>query len=519
MGRWSDEEIRPIEEESRPEIIKASNPGFGFHDDILPGFTKNAVAQPKFGQGAFDFVRPFPITIVPDNNFASLEAFDHISTFEIDFNSFRDITFDLKLAAESASGKIMEFRFATNQLLMGFEAFTNGSYGIISSFFDDPIILDISFFSSEWSTIEISIKDSEVYKEFFDLEITKLINWYNETNGLTTPRVPTHTASRNISKQLLRVSKNRIRILKFNHETMLKKFFYFKKEPSQLLVILSNYMGETHRDITYGFIGDGTKRAVELTSSVSTQHRYTYTAVHAVVKNQLHIFGGHFNSRKVARLDDCKFVELPITLFNDYESMISAALSIDGGSSALICFDIDSEKNCEIFDGATNTKASSTAWNHIQGGLGHYKGLPVSVGGELSNKAEMLTEEGWIDLPDHPAVFEIGSHSLVGLPSGSLLLLCGFVDRWLEQSWRLTDNVWTQLVDLEPTSTTTSIQIDSSVYVFSGQFGMNYPIQRIDLEGDEIIGTTVVCFHEFKQWYPILFLTTRDYCAPEFLPF
>jgi len=111
-------------------------------------------------------------------------------------------------------------------------------------------------------------------------------------------------------------------------------------------------------------------------------------------------------------------------------------------------------------------------------------------------------------------------------------LLCGFVDRWLEQSWRLTDNVWTQLVDLEvecflivnkklskPTSTTTSILIDSSVYVFSGQFGMNYPIQRIDLEGDEIIGKTVVCFHEFKQWYPILFLTTRDYCAPEFLPF
>jgi len=71
---------------------------------------------------------------------------------------------------------------------------------------------------------------------------------------------------------------------------------------------------------------------------------------------------------------------------------------------ALICFDIDSEKNCEIFDGATNTKASSTAWNHIQGGLGHYKGRPVSVGGQLSNKAEMLTEEGWIDLPDHPAV-------------------------------------------------------------------------------------------------------------------
>ena len=71
----------------------------------------------------------------------------------------------------------------------------------------------------------------------------------------------------------------------------------------------------------------------------------------------------------------------------------------------------------------------------------------------------------------------------------------------------------------KPTSTTTSILIDSSVYVFSGQWGMNYPIMRIDLEEDDIIATSVVGFHKFKQWYPILFLTTKGSCAPEFLKF
>jgi hypothetical protein len=69
----------------------------------------------------------------------------------------------------------------------------------------------------------------------------------------------------------------------------------------------------------------------------------------------------------------------------------------------LICFDVESNSKCEIFDGINSTKTFSSRWEHYQGGLGLYKGRPATIGGYLENKAETLIETGWIKLPHHPA--------------------------------------------------------------------------------------------------------------------
>ena len=325
-----------IQQEKENKMHVTSNPGFAFHDDVLPGFTKNAVSQPLFKQGAFDFVRPLPLTIVSDNNFTSLQSFDHISTFEADLTADVLLTFDLTLAAKNTKifGKFLEFQLTNNQILLGFEAFANGSYGITSSFFNDPIIFNSSFVSSKWSTTEIKLEAGSILGT--RLEIRRLADYFNEETGLTMPRVPRHTGSRFLFTEILKIKDKRIRIFKYNDQTIVKKFFYFKKEPSQLLVILSEYYGNPRKDDTYGFIGTNEKRDVELDSPTSSQLRYTYTAVHAVVTDKLHIFGGRFNKRKVARLDECEFIELPIILFNEYESLISAAVSFSTGSSGYL---------------------------------------------------------------------------------------------------------------------------------------------------------------------------------------
>ncbi|CBY14789.1 unnamed protein product [Oikopleura dioica] len=87
-----------------------------------------------------------------------------------------------------------------------------------------------------------------------------------------------------------------------------------------------------------------------------------------------------------------------------------AALSIENGKKALICFGLsgDIRKTCEIFDGSTTVSTFSAVWTHSYGGLGLYKNQPTSVGcfDEKNQKAETLSATGWTSLPDHPKNYD-----------------------------------------------------------------------------------------------------------------
>ena len=86
----------------------------------------------------------------------------------------------------------------------------------------------------------------------------------------------------------------------------------------------------------------------------------------------------------------------------------SAALAIENGEKALVCFPNDgSNKKCQIFD--TVTSPTIYTWHatftHNGGRLGFYKGNPTTVGSnyvdhELAVKVETLTSTGWALLPD-----------------------------------------------------------------------------------------------------------------------
>ena len=56
-----------------------SNPFFAFHDDVFPGFSKNAVYQKKFPLSSFYYK-----TIIPGDEFYSLEELNHISTVRME---------------------------------------------------------------------------------------------------------------------------------------------------------------------------------------------------------------------------------------------------------------------------------------------------------------------------------------------------------------------------------------------------------------------------------------------------
>ncbi|CBY13673.1 unnamed protein product [Oikopleura dioica] len=191
-------------------------------------------------------------------------------------------------------------------------------------------------------------------------------------------------------------------------------------EPSDVSILVIPY----YVDESYLQSGDGSS---QISATINApDNYYAHFTAHALVNGKLHIFGGSSDSKKIARLDDCSLNELTVRLYGDRNSG-HAALSIENGLKALICFGTssDNRNTCEIFDGSTTVSTFAADWTHKYGGLGLYKNQPASVGcfSEEHQKAETLSASGWTSLPDHPK--RISSHSLVGLENQSLLLLGG----------------------------------------------------------------------------------------------
>lgn len=263
---------------------------------------------------------------------------------------------------------------------------------------------------------------------------------------------------------------------------------------------------------------DGSKRAVA--SITEPKSDYTLHSASALVNGQLFIFGGIHSelngSRKIARLADCEISELAAKL-NHGRPWGHAALTIDSGKKALICFGLNSRTSCEVFDGTTSTATFSTSANHHYGGLAFYNGSPATVGSNEpdieSAAAESLSASDWTDLPDFPMT--TNRHCLVGLQNGNLLLIGGRISSSSSSSqiWQLA-GTWTQLGDLnQPVSRATAIKLGGNIVVVPGETGTK-EVQRIVLTANEEIAavTTVGETHSEYYYYPILLASSSNLC-------
>jgi len=265
--------------------------------------------------------------------------------------------------------------------------------------------------------------------------------------------------------------------------------------------------------------GDGSETSTVQISAPSNDYAYRTTS--AVVKGKLHLFGGVTDKKKIARLDDCTFVELPYKL-NFEGNNGHAALSISDNSEALICFDIRFWNSCDVFTGSSVISTYSTRYSHRDGGLGFYNQLPITVGSFYSDgrrKVETLSSTGWTSLANSPMNYY--GHQLIGL-GNDLLMIAGrdidgseVIDAFITAVWRLSDNNWSQEANLIQTvGFGSAIAIEKSIFIvgwggaYSGFFS-----QRIDVdENDEIAGIEQIGFLDRYDKYPPLFATSPDYC-------
>ena len=113
----------------------------------------------------------------------------------------------------------------------------------------------------------------------------------------------------------------------------------------------------------------------------------------------------------MAKLEGCVWRELPTQLINKFSNG-GAALSIENGEKALICFDVFDKNKCEVHDGEYSMSTFSSRFTHHGGKLGYFRGKPTTVGGSYGrlsfgscyerNKVESLHSFGWSGLPDFP---------------------------------------------------------------------------------------------------------------------
>jgi len=174
-------------------------------------------------------------------------------------------------------------------------------------------------------------------------------------------------------------------------------------EPSDVFIlVIPSWIDESYLQS-----GDGTSQISATINRYDPENNYANEAAFALVKGELHIFGGYSDGYKIARLDGCSFKELPARL-NEERRAGHAAVSTENGQKALVCFGPynsgDTKKSCEIFDGSSTATTFATEWTHFRGGLGLFKNQPATVGCDYAEhqKAETLLSTVWTALPDFP---------------------------------------------------------------------------------------------------------------------
>jgi len=264
--------------------------------------------------------------------------------------------------------------------------------------------------------------------------------------------------------------------------------------------------------------GDGSS---QISATINApKNDYADYAAFALVKGELHIFGGRSDGFKIARLDSCSFNKLPAPL-NEERRWGHAAVSTENGQKALVCFgrsgSDDTFKSCEIFDGSSTVPTFLAKRTHEYGGLGLFKNQPATVGCDDAKhyRAETLSATGWTALPMHP--LRPSRHSLVGLENGAMMLLGGY--DWdgypvVPQTgiWQLKEDQWNRIGELsKPAVAGSAIYVSRSVYFFEYE---NSAIYRVDLdENEEFEAVEEIGSQQGSYHYPVLFQTDNDYCT------
>ena len=254
-------EFNQLDENNKFHV--SSNPYFAFHDDVFPMFAKNQQTQKKFSHHAVN-----KIVVVPENNFTSLQFFDHISTVFLDTNGAYIFSFELEMKNAISSAeffKILEFRYLGGENLLSVDLFPNGSVQYSSVFLEEKIIDEKNLFYDE-KTFLLKIDFEKLSISFLDNSEIGIKN--NQTNSP--------------GKEVA------VNIYKYDRETAIRNFLLYKTTTQDYMLVLYENFDSLFRT---SLISEDLSYSKE--PFIKTHRIYQISeSLHSVFRDRLHFFGG-----------------------------------------------------------------------------------------------------------------------------------------------------------------------------------------------------------------------------------
>ncbi|CBY37536.1 unnamed protein product [Oikopleura dioica] len=246
---------------------------------------------------------------------------------------------------------------------------------------------------------------------------------------------------------------------------------------------------------------------------------YLHQVGHALLNDELFVFGGYYDSYKAAVLEGCAFRELHQRLIYDYSIGNNVQ---ELGGEVFICFNSqysDASKICQVFDGSSfRVHRSETSFTHQSGCLANYQGNLLAIGSYYSgdrSKVELLSKEIWKEQEQHPkqmALFgclTIGDEKVITIGGFNVITNKPYDDIFAfeNSSWRSAGKLLTP-------------QFYSTVYAFGGELfsvlgGKSpYNIERLEMDsGNGNVTENTVIYSDFRLDAPIVFYVDLDFCA------
>ena len=322
-------------------IMLASNPDFAYHDDVFPGFSKNAVSQqnfPKHRCGGMEYC----VVIIPQLTFNVNER-AHISS--VDFKD--DWKFSFQIIGFGRDENAIEI------VLQSGEAFlTISASGRLSS-----MQLNIQIGAKRIAVIPEMIEAATEIEIHFDKLEGKAIIFQVKPSirdGITgTKKTATLLREVSVPKNVFPSQNTRLKV--FAKNLKLRDFYYFLHYESTMVLIthMPEYCTECNMlriTSASGFYSSDVKLKFP-TDNIYTFNQYLTNSKAAMIRGIAYFFGGEGgfvkgeakkeNLRKIAYLDGCKVKEHQ-TRLGIYADAKASAVSFeeDGRSFAIVCFDI-----------------------------------------------------------------------------------------------------------------------------------------------------------------------------------
>ncbi|CAG5109783.1 Oidioi.mRNA.OKI2018_I69.chr2.g4272.t1.cds [Oikopleura dioica] len=246
---------------------------------------------------------------------------------------------------------------------------------------------------------------------------------------------------------------------------------------------------------------------------------FLYGSGSALVNGEMFFFGGQYDNRQIAKLQDCEFKQMSMRLAREYTYMGSlVVIPSESGltrstSDEIVLYSGNNNYGyCqEIFEhrGTLSISEIDRTQNlHTSGCMGLFDGKPLIVAGGNSY-VEILGTNGWAYKESHPLRLQF--HACLTIDDG-VITTGGYKNyEYIKDVFFLQNGAWSQVGELSNTYKYGSMIIVAGGFlvVDGGESNM---VERVEWDGNHVTSTQNLTEHTGDCYRPTLFLSSPDEC-------